>query len=72
MADSAGESSRDADKAPTIAQVAALAGVSTATVSRVASGQGGVRDVTRLRVEQAIAGLIHSGPARRISECRPS
>jgi DNA-binding LacI/PurR family transcriptional regulator len=40
---------------PTIAEVAGHAGVSTATVSRVVSGGDGVRESTRLRVEQAIA-----------------
>jgi DNA-binding LacI/PurR family transcriptional regulator len=55
MADSVDAGGRDGGKAPTIEQVAALAGVSTATVSRVVSGRDGVRDVTRARVEQAIA-----------------
>lgn len=55
MTDSVSARGRDGDKAPTIEQVAALAGVSTATVSRVVSGRDGVRDVTRARVEQAIA-----------------
>lgn len=39
----------------TITEVAARAGVSTATVSRVVSGRGRVRPDTRARVEQAIA-----------------
>lgn len=55
MADSAGTGGRDGGKAPTIEQVAALAGVSTATVSRVMSGRDRVREATRARVEQAIA-----------------
>jgi DNA-binding LacI/PurR family transcriptional regulator len=55
MADSAGPAGQDGSKAPTIEQVAILAGVSTATVSRVVSGRSGVRDVTRARVERAIA-----------------
>ena len=40
---------------PTLVEVARLAGVSTATVSRVASGSGPVGDETRTRVEDAIA-----------------
>ena len=43
------------DRSPTITEVADRAGVSIATVSRVVSGRGRVREATRLRVEQAIA-----------------
>jgi len=54
-------------KAPTISEVASLAGVSIATVSRVVSGTGRVRDATRLRVEQAIAATGWSAnPAARL------
>jgi len=38
----------------TLYDVAHLAGVSTATVSRVVHGQDRVRDATRIRVQQAI------------------
>jgi DNA-binding LacI/PurR family transcriptional regulator len=56
-------------KAPTIAEVASLARVSTATVSRVVSGTGRVRDATRLRVEQAVAatGWSANPAARRLA-----
>jgi DNA-binding LacI/PurR family transcriptional regulator len=55
------------DKAPTITEVASLAGVSTATVSRVVSGTRPVGDATRLRVEQAIAATGWSAnPAARL------
>lgn len=40
-------------RTPTVRDVAALAGVSTATVSRVLSGDGAVRDTTRRKVTQA-------------------
>jgi DNA-binding LacI/PurR family transcriptional regulator len=50
-----GEPSAGGPPPPTIFEVARRAGVSIATVSRVASGTGRVRDATRLRVEQAIA-----------------
>ena len=54
-AESAGADGRHADRPPTITGVAAHAGVSIATVSRVVSGRGRVREATRRRVEQAIA-----------------
>jgi DNA-binding LacI/PurR family transcriptional regulator len=54
-------------KAPTISEVASLAGVSIATVSRVVSGTGRVGNATRLRVEQAIAATGWSAsPAARL------
>jgi DNA-binding LacI/PurR family transcriptional regulator len=53
--DSAGASRRPRSKLPTIAEAAGRAGVSIATVSRVVSGRGRVREATRLRVEQAVA-----------------
>ncbi len=46
-----------AKKRPTIKDVAARAGVSYQTVSRVINEQAGVTPETRLRVEEAIAGL---------------
>jgi DNA-binding LacI/PurR family transcriptional regulator len=60
---------RDAESAPTIADVASHANVSTATVSRVVSGSGRVRDATRRRVEQAIAviGWVPSPAARMLA-----
>ncbi len=54
-AESAGAGRRHGAKPPTITEVAGRAGVSIATVSRVVSGRGRVREATRLRVEQAIA-----------------
>src|SRR5258706_8042932 len=42
---------------PTISDVAKLAGVSAATVSRVMNGADNVQPDTRLKVEQAIANL---------------
>jgi len=52
----------------TIADVAARAGVSTATVSRVLSGTGGARPATRERVEEAarVLGYRPSGVARSL------
>lgn len=45
---------------PTIGDVAAHAGVSPMTVSRVVSGKGGVRDAMRKRVEAAVAALNYA------------
>ncbi len=53
--ESAGAGRRHGERLPTITEVAGRAGVSIATVSRVISGRGRVREATRLRVEQAIA-----------------
>src|ERR1700730_17643349 len=47
---------------PKVADVAARAGVSTATVDRVINGRGGVHQKTVARVEEAIRGII--GAAR--------
>lgn len=60
-------------KPPTIAEVAGRAGVSIATVSRVVSGQGPVRDVTRRRVQEAIAatGWMANPAARQLAGGRP-
>jgi len=50
------------DRRPKVADVAARAGVSTATVDRVINGRGGVHQKTVARVEEAIRGII--GAAR--------
>lgn len=44
-------------KSPTVARIAALSGVGTATVDRVLNGRGSVRESTRERVLQALAQL---------------
>lgn len=49
-------------KGPTVAQIAALSGVGTATVDRVLNGRSSVRDATRVRVLQALARLEGHGP----------
>ena len=54
--------SRRQRNAPTISDVAAHAGVSPMTVSRVINREGSVREATRLRVEAAIAAL-HYAPS---------
>jgi LacI family transcriptional regulator len=56
----------------TLYDVARLAGVSTATVSRVVHGQDGVREATRTRVRQAIEelGYVPDGAARSLSRGR--
>jgi LacI family transcriptional regulator len=53
---------------PTVDDVAALAGVSTATVSRVLTDRGNARPETRRRVMEAAASLGYrpSGPARAL------
>lgn len=55
--------------APTINDVAVLAGVSPMTVSRVINAEHGVRDATRSRVQNAIAALDYSPSpsARRLA-----
>ena len=60
---------RTGDHPATIESVAALAGVSTATVSRVLTGTNVVRPETRRRVEAAVATLAYvpSGPARALA-----
>ncbi len=52
--------------------VARLAGVSTATVSRVVHGQDRVREATRIRVRQAIEelGYVPDGAAQSLSRRR--
>jgi LacI family transcriptional regulator len=56
----------------TLYDVARLAGVSTATVSRVVHGQDRVRDSTRLRVRQIIEelGYVPDGAAQSLSRRR--
>jgi LacI family transcriptional regulator len=69
-----GADSDAADRADvvTLYDVARLAGVSTATVSRVVHGQDRVRDVTRSRVLQAIEelGYVPDGAAQSLSRGR--
>ena len=55
--------SRRQRNAPTISDVAAHAGVSPMTVSRVINREGSVRDATRERVEEAIAALRYAPSA---------
>jgi LacI family transcriptional regulator len=56
----------------TLYDVARLAGVSTATVSRVVHGQDRVREATRIRVRQAIEqlGYVPDGAAQSLSRRR--
>ncbi|MFD9356642.1 LacI family DNA-binding transcriptional regulator [Streptomyces sp. NPDC060031] len=60
--------------AVTLAEVAAQAGVSPATVSRVLNGGYPVAGATRTRVEQAVEdlGYIANGPARALAAATPS
>jgi DNA-binding LacI/PurR family transcriptional regulator len=60
---------QDGGRPPTIADVAAHAGVSIATVSRVMSGKAQVREATRRRIEQAITetGWVASPAARLLA-----
>jgi LacI family transcriptional regulator len=60
---SVGRGSRRQRNAPTISDVAARAGVSPMTVSRVINGDSNVRAETRQRVEDAIAALNYA-PSR--------
>jgi DNA-binding LacI/PurR family transcriptional regulator len=65
MADLSGGSDRA--RPPTIVDVARCAGVSIATVSRVVTGTGRVKEATRARVEQAIAATGWTAdPAARV------
>jgi LacI family transcriptional regulator len=61
-----------AGRAVTLADVAAAAGVSTATVSLVVRGHDGVRPTTRLKVQEIIdrLGYIPNGSARGLSRDR--
>ena len=60
------------DNVVTLFDVARLAGVSTATVSRVVHGQDRVREATRIRVQQAIEelGYVPDGAAQSLSRRR--
>ena len=62
----------DREKVVTLYDVARLAGVSTATVSRVVHGQDRVRESTRARVQQAIEelGYVPDGAAQSLSRRR--
>jgi len=62
----------DREKVVTLYDVARLAGVSTATVSRVVHGQDRVRESTRSRVRQAIEelGYVPDGAAQSLSRRR--
>jgi LacI family transcriptional regulator len=68
----ADDSAADRADVVTLYDVARLAGVSTATVSRVVHGQDRVRDATRTRVLQAIEelGYIPDGAAQSLSRRR--
>ena len=60
-------------QAPTMADVAKLAGVSPMTVSRVMNGDTNVREKTRQRVDAAVAALnyVPNQAARRLAGSRP-
>jgi LacI family transcriptional regulator len=62
----------DREDVVTLYDVARLAGVSTATVSRVVHGQDGVREATRMRVSKAIEelGYVPDGAAQSLSRRR--
>ena len=62
----------DRENVVTLFDVARLAGVSTATVSRVVHGQDRVRAATRIRVQQAIEelGYVPDGAAQSLSRRR--
>src|SRR6476660_5266649 len=62
----------DRDNVVTLFDVARLAGVSTATVSRVVHGQDRVREATRIRVQQAIEelGYVPDGAGQSLSRRR--
>jgi LacI family transcriptional regulator len=70
----AGELARLAPSAVTLYDVARLAGVSTATVSRVVHGQDRVRDSTRARVREIIdqLGYVPDGAAQSLSRRQKS
>lgn len=50
------------DRRPRVAEVAAKAGVSTATVDRVINGRGGVHPKTAARVEEAVRAIADRRP----------
>ena len=59
-----------AHRRPTLSTVAAQAGVSIATVSKVLNGHTDVAPTTRQRVEQVVADLGYLSPGARRSEAR--
>src|SRR5918997_7112935 len=63
---------RSGNGKPTMAEIAAIAGVSKPTVSKVMNGQPGVAPRTRERVEHVIAerGYVRHGTARALSAGR--
>jgi|HubBroStandDraft_5_1064220.scaffolds.fasta_scaffold01282_8 LacI family transcriptional regulator len=67
-----GGNGADREDVVTLFDVARLAGVSTATVSRVVHGQDRVRETTRIRVRQAIEtlGYVPDGAAQSLSRRR--
>jgi LacI family transcriptional regulator len=67
-----GGNGADREDVVTLFDVARLAGVSTATVSRVVHGQDRVREATRTRVRQAIEelGYVPDGAAQSLSRRR--
>jgi LacI family transcriptional regulator len=71
-ADGSREAASSRASTATLYDVARLAGVSTATVSRVVHGQDRVRDATRERVQQVIAelGYVPDGAAQSLSRRR--
>src|SRR5260370_32665774 len=66
------QTKREAGAVVTLYDVASLAGVSTATVSRVVHGQDRVRDSTRARVLAVIEelGYVPNGAAQSLSRRR--
>ena len=59
-----------AKRRPTMADVAALAGVSLSTVSLTYSGAGPISPHMRARVEKAAAELDYAGPSARAQALR--
>jgi LacI family transcriptional regulator len=66
------ETLRKAQRAPTVSDVAALAGVSTGTVSKALNGVGSLRAETRRRVQEAAAqlGFVANASARALGTGR--
>ena len=60
-----------AERRPKVADVAARAGVSTATVDRVLNGRGGVAPYTVARVEDALRDIATVGRPTQIEEILP-
>lgn len=59
------------DRRPKVAEVAARAGVSTATVDRVLNGRGGVAPYTVTRVEDALRDMVSTFRPARIETLLP-